>query len=121
MAKVTELRFVEHQVFGPGCVFASRVADIGDLLDVWFVTDQKVRTMLPAHVTAADSPDKLSRELRAAFAAYKKSHRQPVRRTAYLPRLQRQFRDGSFKSEMKHIVVGDDPAAADEEQDSAAD
>lgn len=121
MATIGELHFVKHPVFGQGCVFAERVGDIGDLLDVWFVTDQKLRTMLLAHVTDSDKPDKLSRELRAAFSGYKRAHKTGrARQTAGKPKMKRAFRDRIFKGELRHIDCGDDPAAVDDERDSAA-
>jgi hypothetical protein len=73
LAKIPELACVEHSIFGVGFVLGERVGDIGPLRDVWFVSDEKVRAILPEYLFRGRTPDTVSKAFRGAYSAYKKS------------------------------------------------
>ena len=72
------LRFCFHAVFKTGCVFAERIADSGKVTDVYFLADEKLRTILSETLVDAaklELPLAQRKALRSAHRDYRKNHK----------------------------------------------
>jgi hypothetical protein len=72
------LRFCVHPVFGAGCVFGERIADSGNVADIYFIGDAKVRTILTDTLLDCEKvelPRAQRKALRSAHSEYRKLHK----------------------------------------------
>ena len=117
-----ELRFVEHRTFGPGVVFASRVGDAGDLLDVWFVADEKLHLILAEHIADMAKPELSTSQrkaLRSARSAYRKSRPRRTRDAANRPRARRPEAKLEWRRTFEFAGREDELAPAEEIEEAA--
>jgi hypothetical protein len=72
---------VHHRLFGPGLAFGQRELGVGAVLDVWFVSDGRIRTILAdrAYWTEPQSEplEYSKKKLRTAHSLWKKMHARP--------------------------------------------
>jgi hypothetical protein len=88
---------VEHKLFGSGFLFGERQIDAGPVLDTWFVSDEKVRTIL-AEKTYWTKPQceplEFSKQKRkSAHAQWKRIHARPKLEDSSLPSKTRFLRE----------------------------
>jgi hypothetical protein len=73
---------VQHRLFGPGFVFSQRELGVGPVLDVWFIRDEKTRTVLAEEQywtePLGESLEFSKQKLRTAYNSWKRLHTRPL-------------------------------------------
>jgi hypothetical protein len=98
-----EFEQVEHKSFGGGFLFSERQIDAGTVLDAWFISDEKVRTVLAKAqywTKPQTDPLKFSKQKRkSAFSQWKKLHARPKLEDSSLPRKVHTLRESELEDE----------------------
>jgi len=88
---------VEHKTFGGGFLLGERQIDSGPVLDAWFISDEKTRTILAERTywtKPQSKPLEFSKQKRkSAFAQWKKLHGRPKVEDSSLPSKTRVLRE----------------------------
>lgn len=101
---------VQHRLFGPGFAFSQRELGVGSVLDVWFIRDEKVRTVLsePKYwIEPHSGPLEFSkRKRKSAYAQYKKLHTRPTSETEPSETIQhRRIEEPDFAEEAARLSL----------------
>jgi hypothetical protein len=86
---MSNFKRVHHRLFGPGLLFGEREVGVGSVFDVFFVRDEKTRTILTDRVywtEPQNEPLEFSKKtLRTAHSQWKKLHAQAKLEDSSLP------------------------------------
>jgi hypothetical protein len=92
---------VQHRLFGPGLAFGQRELGVGPVLDVWFLSDGRTRTILAdrAYWTEPQGGtlEYSKKKLKTAHSKWKKLHAQPKSEDTSLPSKVRVLREIEFE------------------------
>lgn len=92
---------VQHRLFGPGFLFGQRELGVGSVLDVWFVSDGRIHTILAERTywtEPQNEPLKFSKQKRkSAFSQWKKLRARPKLEESALPSKTRVLREIEFE------------------------
>jgi len=78
---------VQHRLFGIGFLFGQREIGVGPVLDVWFASDERIRTILaePTYWTEPQTEplDLSKRKMMTAYRQWKKLQTRPEPEIAF--------------------------------------